>query len=118
MKNLLPLAIEIANNLPQHPCRVAAIITDRKGRILSFGKNSYSKTSPIQAKYAKLTGQEEKIFLHAEIDAIVGLRYGMKPHTIYVARVNRSSDVLRAYPCIICQTALKDIGINDIIFTE
>ena len=50
------------------------MIYDRKGNVLSIGQNSYIKSHPLQAEHAKLTGNEDKIFLHAEIHAIVKLK--------------------------------------------
>jgi hypothetical protein len=34
---------------------LTAVIYDRKGNVLSIGKNSYIKTHPLQAIHAKLT---------------------------------------------------------------
>ena len=44
---------------------VTAIIYDKRGRILSIGKNSYVKTHPLQARYATEVGLCEQVFLHA-----------------------------------------------------
>lgn len=117
MKSLLPLAIEVAKNLPHEDYKVSAIITDRKNKILSIGSNSYCRTHPLQQKYAKMVGQDERIFLHAEISAIVNLRYGTKPYSIYIARVNKKGESLFSKPCPICSLALKDIGIQKIFYT-
>jgi len=32
---------------------ITAIVYDRKGRVLAVGKNSYTKTHPVQAKFAQ-----------------------------------------------------------------
>ena len=50
---------------------VTAIIYDRKGNVLSMGNNSYIKTHPMQAKYANQVNEPHKVFLHAEIHAII-----------------------------------------------
>ena len=117
MKNLLPLAIELAQNLPYSSHRVAAIITDRKNRVIATGFNSFVKTSPLQKKFAELVGEPSKVYNHAEIASINALRYGSRPFAIYVARVNKAGEPLMAKPCKICQLALKDYQIKNIFHT-
>ena len=39
-----------------------------------MGRNRYTKSHPLQAKLAREAGLHEKIFLHAEIEALVKLR--------------------------------------------
>ena len=52
--------------------RVAAIITDKRGNILSEGINSYEKTHPLQAQLAsKFKKHSHRVFLHAEISALI-----------------------------------------------
>lgn len=97
--------------------RVAAIITDSKGNILSTGLNSYQKTHPIQARYAEKTKNSHNVFLHAEIAALVKNRYSEKASRIYIARIHRNGDYALAKPCPICSMAIKEAGIQDIIYT-
>ena len=42
---------------------------DKRGQLLSVGVNSYTKTHPLQAYFAKKVGHSERQFLHAEIHA-------------------------------------------------
>jgi len=112
---LLNKAIKIASVMQNKKQNIVAIISNKKGHLISIGKNSYSKTSPFQAYYAKKCGCQPKIFLHAEIDALIHCKD--KPHTIYVARVNKKSQPLPAKPCPICSMAIKDAGIKRIITT-
>lgn len=96
---------------------LTAILYDKKGKILSIGKNSFVKTHPLQSKYANQAGLSEKIFLHAEIDAIVKCSDLSKAHRILVTRYNKTGQPLLAKPCEICQLALRHIGIKVIDYT-
>jgi tRNA(Arg) A34 adenosine deaminase TadA len=91
---------------------LTAIIYDKRGRVLSIGKNSYIKTHPLQAKHAHMTGLSDKLFIHAEISAIVRCRDLSKAHKILVTRVGRNGDLLLAKPCPICQSAIREAGIK------
>ncbi len=91
---------------------ITAMIYDRKGRIVSMGKNSYIKTHPLQAKYARRVGLEEKVFLHAEVDALVRLKDWSKAHRIVITRYNKHGQPMLAKPCQVCQHAIKMAGIG------
>jgi len=112
---MLNMAIEIARNIPYHKYRIACIVTNKRGRILSVGKNSYTKTHPRQAYYAQKSENKHKIYLHAEIDALC--RCDGKPYAIYVARVNRKGMPGLAKPCDICRMAIRDMGIKKVVYT-
>ena len=96
---------------------ITAIIYDKKGRVLSIGKNSYVKTHPKQAKHAQKVGLPEKIFLHAEMDAIIKCRDLRRAHKIVVARVTRSGKYGNAKPCQVCRSAIKEANINNVEWT-
>jgi deoxycytidylate deaminase len=112
---MLNKCVELASQLQNRKQRVASIITDKKGRILSFGVNSYTKSHPKMAWYASKFNDFNKIYLHAEIASIIAC--DKKPHTIYVARISKSGKISPATPCRICQEAIKDAGIAEIITT-
>lgn len=97
---------------------ITAIIYDKKGRVLSIGKNSYVKTHPMQAAYAVKAGLPEKQFLHAELAAIIKCKDLSKAHSILVTRVSKSGNFANAKPCPICAMALKEAGIKNIRWTE
>lgn len=112
---MLKLAEKIARKLP-HKYKLCAIITDKKDNILGIGTNSYTKSHPKQASYAKLCGCSERIYLHAEIDAITRIRSG-KPHRIYISRARGKEEVGAAKPCSICELAIREAGIKEVIYT-
>lgn len=113
---MITSAIELARNNTNISHKVGCIITDRRGRILSSGMNSYIKTHPKQASYARRMGHPDSIFLHAEIHALV--RCKEKAHTIYVARMKKDGSLGMAKPCLICAFAIKESGIKRIVYTD
>lgn len=114
---MLEQAIEIAKTIDRQEHRLVAIVTDKKDRILSIGINSYVKSHPTQAYFAKKAGKKKAIYLHAEIDALIKCKR-FKPHKIFVARVNRKGESRLAAPCRICQLAIRDMGISEICYTK
>jgi tRNA(Arg) A34 adenosine deaminase TadA len=86
---------------------ITAIIYDKRGNVLSVGKNSYVKTHPLQKQYAERAGEPHKIFLHAEIDAINKCRDLTKAHKLVVFRYKEDGSPADASPCKICQQAIK-----------
>jgi len=96
---------------------ITAILKDKRGRILSIGKNSYTKTHPIQASHAKRVGLPEKIYLHAEVDALVRCKDLSKVDSITVMRVGKNSKYLNAKPCPVCMSALEAANIKNIFHT-
>ena len=96
---------------------ITAIIYDKRGRVLSIGKNSYIKTHPIQANFAKKVGMPYKQNLHAEIDAIIRCKNIKKAHRIFISRVLRDGSYGLAAPCKICLSAIKTTNIKIIEHT-
>lgn len=96
---------------------ITAIIFDKKGRVVSMGQNSYIKTHPKQAKYAKAVGLPEKQFLHAEIAAIIKCRDLSRAHKILVTRIDRKGRTALAKPCPVCESAIKEAGIKNVEWT-
>jgi deoxycytidylate deaminase len=96
---------------------VTAIIRDKRGRVLSVGQNSYVKTHPKQAEFARKLGMPYKEFLHAEIHSIVRCADLSKAHSITVYRYNRQGEARLAKPCAICEQAILASGIRHIYHT-
>ena len=91
---------------------ITAIIYDKRGKVLSVGKNSYCKTHPLQHKHAEKVGLPDKIFLHAEIHAIALCKRLDKAHKIVVMRFDKSGEPGNAKPCPVCQSAIEATGIK------
>lgn len=96
---------------------ITAVIYDKKGRVISVGKNSYVKTHPRQAKHANKVGLPEKIFLHAEMDAIIRCRDLGRAHKIVVTRITKKGRYGNAKPCPVCQSAIKEARIQNVEWT-
>lgn len=90
---------------------ITAYAFDKKGRLLSVGHNSYTKTHPLQLWYAKRCGLDNKMFLHAEMAALIKTR-GRKVHKLVIVRVGKDKSLLNAAPCPVCQLAIKEFGVK------
>lgn len=117
-KRILNKASKIASFLESNKQKICAIITDKKDRILSIGVNNYNKSHPVMKLYAEKYDNPNKIYLHAEINALVSLPYGKKPYSIYISRIGFNNKPLLAKPCKICQRAIEDAGIKNIYYTK
>lgn len=96
---------------------ITALIKDKRGRILSIGKNSYEKTHTLMKIHGDKTGIINKEHLHAEVAAIVRCKDLSKAHSIHVYRYSSKGVPLTAKPCPICESAIKAAGIKNIYFT-
>ena len=89
-----------------------AFIKDKKGKILSIGENNHTKSHPLMAKLSRRAGDPKKIFLHAEIAAIIKCRDLSKAESIFIYRVLDNKDIVLADPCPICTSAIKALGLK------
>ena len=113
--SIIELAIQKAARLPyiKGNQRVYAIISDKKGSILSEGHNDYFKSSPHMLRFAESAGYPERQFWHAECRAIHYLPMSKrKPYKISIARVNKQGNLLASEPCPVCAAAIKALGIS------
>ena len=112
---MMELAVQTANSSLSRK-KVGAVLLN-KGRVVSKGVNQDTKSHPLQARLADMVGLSEKIYLHAEISALVRCRSDVD--TIIVARLGgHGGDELRnARPCPICSLALKEAGIEHVYYT-
>lgn len=96
---------------------ITATITDKQGKILSHAQNNYNRTHPIQAYFANSVGEPSRIFLHAEIAALVKIKKSDKPYRIFISRFRKDGSSGLAKPCSVCAAALKHWGIKEIGYT-
>lgn len=83
---------------------------------MSRASNSYTKTHPLQAHFAKLAGKPNATYLHAELAAL--LKCGKrKPFSIFVERYKKDGSSGLAKPCAICERAIKAWGVKRISYT-
>ena len=93
----------------KHQFDITAIIKDKRGQILSIGKNSYIKTHPNMHKLvSKLKSESPKrVFLHAEIDAINKCLNLDKAHIIEVYAYDHIKKCYKpSQPCVICYSGI------------
>lgn len=95
---------------------ITAVAYDKRGRIISIGHNSYIKTHPLQASIAASVGKQHKIYLHAEIDAIIRAKR-QHIHKLFIFRIGKSKQYLNAKPCSICAKAISLYGITHVEHT-
>lgn len=89
---------------------------DKKGKLLSEATNNYRKSHPLQAYFAERVGHPAKIYLHAEIHAII--KAGDKQiHRIEITRKGKQGQFLNAKPCPICAEAIKAFGIKETLWS-
>lgn len=86
---------------------ITATIFDKYGRMLSHAQNNYTRTHPIQAHFAARVGEPDRVFLHAEIAALVKLKKTDKPHKITITRFRKDGTSGLAAPCAVCRAAIK-----------
>ncbi|CAB4134445.1 Cytidine and deoxycytidylate deaminase domain containing protein [uncultured Caudovirales phage] len=91
---------------------ITAVIEDRRGNILSIGNNSYVKTHPMQARYAAMAGEPHKIYLHAEIAAILKCKDIEKAYKLTVYRYLEDGTPAPACPCRTCKQAIAKTPIK------
>lgn len=90
---------------------VTAFAYDKRGRLLAVGKNSYAKTHRLQAHYGNKAGNSSRIYLHAELDALIrGSKRGCI-HKLVVVRQGASGYLL-AKPCPSCELAILDYNVK------
>jgi len=97
---------------------LVAFCRDKHDNILSTAINNYKKSHPLQAYFAAKVGHPERIYLHAEIAAII--RAGTtKIHSLTVTRWSHTKKhYVMAKPCPICQEAIKAFGIKHVFYTN
>lgn len=95
---------------------VSAFIYDKRGRLLSSGQNSYVKTHPLQARIAAEVGEPHKVYLHAEIAALLKCDW-KKAHKILVTRYGKQGKPMLARPCKVCHQAIGMTSIKVVEYT-
>jgi deoxycytidylate deaminase len=90
---------------------------DKKNKLLSTATNTYKRSHPLQSFYAKQVGLDDKIYLHAELLALI--RAGdKKVHRLTVERYNSDGQPALAKPCKICSKAIESYGVSVVEYTS
>lgn len=97
---------------------LTATLYNKRGRVLAVGVNSYTKSHPLQGKFAVEAGRPDAIFLHAEIDALRKCKDKWKEiQKIVITRYDKKGKPALAKPCSVCQHAIDSIGIPEVEYT-
>ena len=97
---------------------LTAIIYDKRGRVISIGKNSYEKTHPSMLYFGRLVGQLKRPYLHAEISAITRCAQLDRAYLIEVYRINSKGEYVSSCPCEICASAISRTNIRYVKFFD
>lgn len=95
-----------------------------RGRVISFGHNSNSKTSPLQKEYNHFRFDSDTPHkLHAEVSALSkllnckNLSLDFSKVSVVVYREKQDGSTGMARPCESCMRLIKDLGIRNIYYT-
>lgn len=113
--SVLQLAINTAKSSPSKK-KIGAVLL-RKNKVIVSATNLEKKTHPLQAFLAERVGLDEKIYLHAEVNALIKSKE--KADTIVVARIggHGHNELRMSKPCPICQMALEMNNISRVIYS-
>ena len=111
-------AEELAKTSNHYKTRLASVILNKKGRIISSGVNTI-KTHPFQAKMSNMAGNGKCCQQHAEISSIIQCKDISEAYEMYVLRILRDGTRAMAKPCKICDFAIKNFtNIKRVFYTE
>lgn len=98
---------------------LTAIIKDKRGYILSIGKNSYIKTHPVMFHLGKKAGYSkgERVKLHAEIDSIIKCKNLERAYSIEVYNYSENTKkYTTSKPCPICMLGINSTNIKYVTY--
>lgn len=104
--------------LVRHSRHAACVV--HKDRVLSVGTAKY-KSHPIMQRYQ--TDTPERIYLHAEVDAIIRAanRYGtdvFRDSSLFVLRLTKGGSVSLSKPCDVCAKIISAFEIKNVHWSE
>lgn len=94
---------------------ITALAYNKRGKLLAVGKNSYTKTHPLQAKFGKESGKPNAIYIHAELAAL--LKATEPVYRLVVLRYDKKGKPAMAKPCPACQVAIRHFGVKHVEHT-
>lgn len=82
---------------------------------ISLGVNS-RKSHPLMKKFQN---KPEKIYLHAEVDAIIKAvkKFSLDECTLFVLRQTRSGKIGLSKPCRGCQKTIRAFGLKEVYYS-
>lgn len=105
----LKSASDVALNSEHGIYKMGAILVNN-GNIVAIGWNK-NKSHPKAKNYTRT--------IHAELDALIGSRYGEIFDTdMYVARITKGGALATSKPCKDCMVLIKEAGISSVTFID
>jgi len=89
-------------------------VAEYKGRKVAEAINCYTRSHKRQREYARRAGFPAKVYLHAEIAALIKSR--CRVDSMYIYRLNKKGEMLPSKPCAVCQLALTELKIQQVYF--
>lgn len=89
---------------------------NKNGKLLSSATNSYTKTHPLMAHFANKVGMPCKIYLHAEVAALLKAKDN-KVYSLHVVRRTKAGTLRNAKPCAICMEAIRAFGVDKVFYS-
>ena len=108
-------AVVIAETSPSRK-KVGAVLMN-KNKVITTATNLDHKSHPIQAKWAEKVGLKEKIYLHAEMAALIKLREDADKIVVVRLGGHDGKSLRNARPCKICEAALRYAGIKHVYYS-
>jgi deoxycytidylate deaminase len=124
-RKAIALALDASTSSTFGRVKIGAVVTLLGGHPVGIGTNQ-RRTHPRQYAANKRAGKQvDNPCLHAEIAAIIDAEqyYGeenwldAKPHTIYVARLDRNGRWANCKPCSACHSEIVAAGIKRVVYT-
>lgn len=116
MESFLSLAYDVAMTSPSRK-PVGAVLM-RKNKVIATATNQDCKSHPLQAKWAKRVGLDEKIYLHAEIASLIKAREDADKIVVVRIGGHSQNEMRMAKPCPICEAYLRHAGIKHVYYSE
>jgi tRNA(Arg) A34 adenosine deaminase TadA len=95
---------------------VGSIALNEKGKKVAVAFNSYTKTHPRMKELGKKVHKEDKVYLHAEIGALIKAKG--KAKKLVVARLLADNTFAISKPCPICMEAIRQAEIDEVYYTD
>ncbi len=94
--------------------KLAAVIF-KGSKIISVGYNSVKKTHPL---IKLLSHRDDKLYLHAEIHAILRAKECEGADLLVVRIRNDSEEFSMSKPCKMCERFIRRSGIRNVIYSD
>jgi tRNA(Arg) A34 adenosine deaminase TadA len=115
MEPFLRMAVDVAESSPSRK-KVGAVLMN-KNKVIATATNHDCKSHPLQAKWADRVGLSEKIYLHAEMSAMIKARDDSDKIVVVRLGGHSGHELRQSRPCPICESYLKHSGIEHVYYS-